>query len=86
MILADEPVETLGDEAYLLCRVADELHSGGPLTDATCQEFTSRFDSHAAMSGLVLIGHYAFVVRVANGARIPLETRRLVAGEDSPLG
>lgn len=85
-IMSEEPVSTLGDEANLLCRVADQMHDGGPLSDDTYEAFSSRFDVHEAMAWLILIGHYSCVVRVLNAARVPLEAEHLLAGESSPLG
>ncbi len=86
MILNSEEVQGLGEDADLLCRVADEMHGGGPLTDPTFQRFISRFDEHTAMAWLMLIGHYACVVRVLNGARVPLEDSPPLRGAGSPQG
>ena len=85
-ILHEDPVTSLDAEAQLLCRVVDELTAGGPMSDATYAEFVTRYDSHTAMRWLVLIGHYACVVRVLNGARVPLESSSPLAGQGSPLG
>lgn len=34
----------------VICRVGDEMHGGGPLSDGIYDAFTTRFDSKAAMS------------------------------------
>jgi AhpD family alkylhydroperoxidase len=85
-IQTERPVTSLSDEANLLCQVADELHGGGPLTDATYEAFLTHRDPHEAMAWLILIGHYAAVVRVLNGARVPMESEQRLAGEATPLG
>lgn len=85
-ILHAERVEGLGEERDLLCLVADEMHGGGPMTDETYERFVSSFDPHVAVAWLILIGHYACVVRVLNGARVPLEAASPMRGAASPLG
>lgn len=85
-IMTERPVTSLSDEANLLCRVADEMHGGGPLTDATYEAFLADRDPHEAMAWLILLGHYACVVRVINAARIPTEREHRLAGEATPLG
>lgn len=85
-ILHEDPVTTLDEDSRLLCRVVDELTPGGPMSDATYSEFVTRYDPHTAMRWLILIGHYACVVRVLNGARVPLEASSPLAGQASPLG
>jgi len=83
-ILSDEPVTTLGEDANLICRVVDELADGTPLSDATFAAFSARYDARSAMTWLILIGHYACVVRVLNGARVPIEQVSPVAGREGP--
>ncbi len=85
-ILHSDRVEGLGEERDLLCLVADELHGGGPMSDETYRRFNERFDPHEAMAWLILIGHYACVVRVLNGTRVPLEAASPLRGAASPLG
>lgn len=85
-VLSADEVAGLGEDADLLCRVADELHGGGPMTDQTYGRFIERFDAHAAMKWIVLMGHYACVVRVLNGARVKPESTHELAGSSSPLG
>lgn len=85
-ILHEDPVTSLDEESNLLCRVVDELTPGGPMSDTTYEEFVARYDPHTAMRWLILIGHYSCVVRVLNGARVPLESSSPLTGQGSPLG
>jgi len=85
-ILADEPVTTLSEEANLLCRVVDEMNSGGPMSDETFGEFAKRYPGRQAVQWLLVIAHWAAVVRLLNGLRVPLEGHTPLEGEASPLG
>lgn len=85
-VLHAEAVRGLGDDADLLCQVADELHAGGPMTDDAYERFVGRFDVRTAMKWLILMGHYACVVRVLNGLRVQPEPTRELDGRSSPLG
>lgn len=86
VVLADEPVTTLWDEANLLCRVVDEMNSGGPMSDEAFGEFSARYSTDEAVRWLLVLAHWAAVTRLLNGLRVPLEGQSPLEGEASPLG
>lgn len=85
-ILGTEPVESLDDDANLVCRVADELEDGATLTDATRSELMTRFGRAKAMALLVTLGHYSCFCRVVNAAGLTVEARSPLEDAGSPTG
>ena len=85
-VLAPGPVTSLSSEANLLCRVADEMNAGGPLADDTFAEFVAAYPTREAVQWMLVVAHWAAVVRMLNGLRVPLEARTPLGGEASPLG
>jgi 4-carboxymuconolactone decarboxylase len=68
----DEVAAGAGADDVVLC-VADELHDGGAVSDATWSAVSERFDEKAMLEMFAVAGFYHLISFVANGARVELE-------------
>lgn len=86
VILSEENVTSLDNEANFICKVVDEFEDLASLKDETFKELFKRYDIKKAMTLLITLGHYSCVVRVLNSARVPLEEESPLKNAGSPTG
>jgi 4-carboxymuconolactone decarboxylase len=76
-IAAEEPVASLGEEANLICRVADEVSRDVRLSDEALAELIERYGAREASDVILLVSFYNMVSRFLESTRVELE-------EDAP--
>jgi alkylhydroperoxidase family enzyme len=56
-----------------LCRMADELHQGAGVSDATWAALAARYDDEQLIQAVMLVGYYHLVSFLINALGVPLE-------------
>ena len=79
-IRTEEPVETLDEEAQLICRVADEISRDVRLSDEALEAITERYGAREAAGLILLVSYYNMVSRFLESTRVELESEPLLAG------
>ena len=70
---ADGPVTTLGDDANLMCRVADEISLQVRLSDEALQALLDRFGNAKAAELIVCVSYFNMLSRFLESTRVPYE-------------
>jgi AhpD family alkylhydroperoxidase len=91
-LTAEEIVAAMGDayagaltpDYMLLCRVADELSTGGNLSDATFSALVARYDVETCRKLVLMVCWFNLMNRFENGCRIPFEMPEKLAAMTSP--
>ncbi|GGO76732.1 carboxymuconolactone decarboxylase [Nonomuraea cavernae] len=78
--LSDQEIESVrqADATWepadrLVLRVADELHTGGDLSDATWAALCERYDEPGRIELVMLVAHYDMLAVVLNTLRVRIE-------------
>ncbi len=77
---ADGPVTSLGDEAALVCRVADEVSREVRLSDEALGLAVERWGESGTTHLILCVGYYNMVSRFLESTRVPLEDDALLEG------
>jgi len=78
-IRSESPVESLGSDGNLLCRVADEISRDVRLSDEALAAIVARFGARQASELVLCCAYFNMVSRFLESMRVPLEA-------ESPLG
>jgi len=74
----------LTPDHMLLCRVADELSTGGSLSDPTLRILLARHDDETCRKLVLMVCWFNLVNRFENGCRVPFESFDKLATMTSP--
>lgn len=85
IILTEETVTSLDEEANFICKVADEMEMNATISNSTFNELFSRYNKRLALELIITLGFYCCVARVLNASRIPIETENPLEGLESPV-
>ena len=69
----DGPVEGLGDEATLICRVADEITRDVRLSDEALTDVVNWYGRRQAAELIFCVSYFNLVTRFVESTRVPLE-------------
>ena len=86
IILSEDIVISLNDDANFICKVVDEFEDLATLSEETYEELLTRYDIKQTMTLLVTLGFFSCVTRVLNSARVQLEKVSPLEHFGSPTG
>ncbi len=84
VIMNEEIVKSLDDEANLMCAVADQMEVDATVDDVVLDELIKRYGQTQTAELLFTVSVYCTVARLTKSLRVQMEGRSPLEGEENP--